>query len=93
MIVKDVYRTFSMLEKFNQKVQTGENKLYNLLKAYSLYDPEVGYTQGMNFIAGLILLHIDDEALAWIIFLKVLAKDNWSRLYLYQTPKLFELTK
>ena len=46
----------------------------------------------MNFIAALILLHVENEAVAWRIFVKVLAKDNWSRLYLYQTPKLFELT-
>lgn len=44
MIVKDVYRTFSMMEKFNQKVHTGNNRLYNVLKAYALYDPEIGYT-------------------------------------------------
>lgn len=48
----------------------------------------------MSFIAGLILTIIeDDEPLAWIIFLKVLSINNWRRLYTYETPKLFELTK
>lgn len=56
MIVKDVYRTFSTMQKFNQKPSTGQNRLYNILKSYALYDPDVGYTQGMNFIAALILL-------------------------------------
>lgn len=81
-----------MLEKFNQKIESGKNRLYNVLKAYALYDPDVGYTQGMNFIAALILLHVENEVVAWRIFVQVLAKDNWRRLYLYQTPKLFELT-
>lgn len=37
-----------------------------------MYDNDVGYTQGMNFIAALILLYVEDDALAWLIFVKVL---------------------
>jgi hypothetical protein len=39
---------------------------------YALYDEDVGYTQGMNFIAALILVYVEDEFLAWMIFIKVL---------------------
>ena len=46
----------------------------------------------MNFIAALILLYEQDETMAWTIFVKVLTKDNWRQLFLYQTPKLFELS-
>lgn len=31
------------------------------MKAYSLYDPEVGYCQGLSFIAGALLLNMPDE--------------------------------
>lgn len=36
----------------------GQLALYNLLKAYSLLDEEVGYCQGLSFIAGVLLLHV-----------------------------------
>lgn len=38
----------------------GQLALYNLLKAYSLLDPEVGYCQGLCFVAGVLLLHVSD---------------------------------
>lgn len=36
-------------------------RLYKILKAYSLYDPEVGYTQGMAFLAGPLLLYVKNS--------------------------------
>ena len=44
LIVKDVPRTFSTLKLFGQNPSTGQNKLYNILKVYSIFDPDVGYT-------------------------------------------------
>lgn len=29
-----------------------------MLQAYSVHDPEVGYCQGIGFIAGLLLMHV-----------------------------------
>jgi hypothetical protein len=46
----------------------------------------------MNFIAGLILMQIEDESLAFYIFSKVLDKDEWRNMFLIETPKLFEVT-
>ena len=43
-IIKDVYRTFSSLGKFNQDPATGKNKLFNVLKAYSFINDRVKYT-------------------------------------------------
>lgn len=68
--------------------------MYNLLKVYALaIDPEIGYTQGMNFIASIILMHVPNEVLACHIFMKVLAKDNWTQMYTESTPKLFEVSQ
>jgi len=38
--------------------------LCDILKTYAFFNPEVEYCQGMNFIAGLLLLFFksDDEA-------------------------------
>jgi TBC1 domain-containing protein 4 len=39
----------------------GQLSLFNLLKAYSLLDRQVGYCQGLSFVAGILLLHVDSE--------------------------------
>jgi hypothetical protein len=35
--------------------------LYNVLKAYSNFNSEIGYTQGMSFIAAVLLMHMNEE--------------------------------
>ncbi len=42
-IVKDLNRTLPELEIFKTDYKTGNNHLYNVLKAYSCYDNEIGY--------------------------------------------------
>lgn len=31
-----------------------------MLKAFSLYDQEVGYCQGLSFVAALLLMHVSN---------------------------------
>ena len=60
-------------------VAAGKNKLYNLLKVYALLlDSELGYCQGMNMVAAVILMNVPNEVLACQIFTKLLEKDNWA---------------
>uniref|UniRef100_A0A3Q4AX97 Rab-GAP TBC domain-containing protein n=1 Tax=Mola mola TaxID=94237 RepID=A0A3Q4AX97_MOLML len=54
-------RTFPTHPYFQTQLGAGQLSLYNLLKAYSLLDPEVGYCQGLSFIAGVLLLHMGEE--------------------------------
>ena len=42
-IGKDLPRTLTFIKSFNLDPGSGENRLYNVLKAYSSYDIEVGY--------------------------------------------------
>jgi hypothetical protein len=53
-------RTFPNHTYFSSPLGPGQLALYNLLKAYSLLDPEVGYCQGLSFVAGVLLLHVSD---------------------------------
>jgi len=39
----------------------GQLSLFNLLKAYSLLDTQVGYCQGLSFVAGILLLHMEED--------------------------------
>jgi hypothetical protein len=45
----------------------GQAKLRRVLRAYSVYDPEVGYCQGMNFIAGMFITFVDEEDAFWLL--------------------------
>ena len=75
LLILDVKRTFRPfgLKFLNSDISKGHNKLYNLLKVYALIlDPEIGYTQGMNFIAAIVLMHVQNEVLACHIFMKIL---------------------
>ena len=60
-IEKDIQRTMSELNLWSEDSMAGNNKLFNVLKAYANYDNEVCYVQSMNYIAGLLLFYIDDE--------------------------------
>ena len=53
----------------------------------------MAYTQGMNFIAAIILMNVPNEVLACKIFSKVLEKNDWAKMYLCSTPKLFDLSQ
>nr|XP_057938399.1 TBC1 domain family member 4 isoform X2 [Doryrhamphus excisus] len=60
-ILVDLGRTFPTHEYFSAQLGAGQLSLYNLLKAYSLLDTEVGYCQGVSFVAGVLLLHMSEE--------------------------------
>jgi len=50
-----------------------KTSLFNVCKAYSIYNPSIGYTQGMNFIAG-ALLFMMEEINAFLMFSFIIDK-------------------
>ena len=63
-ILKDIPRTFSNLDIFNYaSVLQG---LYRILYSYFIYDPQLGYTQGMNLLAGALLIHAEENVAFWL---------------------------
>jgi len=73
LIGLDVARTFSIMDviqfKYNFATQPSgavtvspklfHEELIQLLEAYAIYRPAVGYAQGMSHIAGMLLLHMN----------------------------------
>jgi Rab-GTPase-TBC domain len=45
----------------------GQARLRRVLKAYSTYDREIGYCQGMNFIAAMFLTVVTEEKAFWML--------------------------
>jgi len=62
----DVPRTFPTLSP--QERAPFMSALRNVLLAYSNADREIGYVQGMNFLAGMFVVHENDEEAAFWCF-------------------------
>jgi Rab-GTPase-TBC domain len=85
-----VARTFPEHEYFAYQAgrSSGQGDLQNVLRAYAALDPEVGYCQGLNFLAGCILLYCQDVHLAFQVLHVLLIHHNMRVLYV---PDLREL--
>lgn len=64
------------------------DSLFNVIKSYSLCDPEVGYTQGMAFITTPLLLNVQEESEAFGLLLKLMKNYNLRDLFLPDMPGL-----
>merc|ERR1712154_330147 len=41
--------------------------LYSILNCYAVYNPDVGYCQGMSSIAALMLCYMEEEDVFWVV--------------------------
>ena len=68
VIAVDLERTFP-----NHVMFVGDQSLHTLralqriLRAYGMCNPDVGYTQGMNFLAGMFLTYMREEQVFWVL--------------------------
>ncbi|CAO3631070.1 unnamed protein product [Mucor fragilis] len=69
LIQRDVSRTFPNSDMFGQ--ESGQRALERVLRAYSLYDADVGYCQGLAFLVGPLLLHMSEED-AFCVFVRLM---------------------
>merc|ERR1712194_531417 len=69
-IKKDMNRTFPKHVLYRDKQGLGQRQLLNVLRAYSVFNAEVGYCQGMGFICGVLLMYMsEDDAFLMLISL------------------------
>ncbi|GAM89758.1 hypothetical protein ANO11243_077970 [Dothideomycetidae sp. 11243] len=80
IINKDLARCFPHHEFFRDAEGEGQKMLGILLKCYSLYDTEIGYCQGMAFVAGALLLNMPLKD-AFVTFVKLMENHNLRSLY------------
>ncbi|XP_074039112.1 ecotropic viral integration site 5 isoform X3 [Leptinotarsa decemlineata] len=71
VIRRDIARTYPEHEFFKEKDGLGQESLFNVIKAYSLHDREVGYCQGTGFIVGLLLMQMPEEE-AFAVLVKIM---------------------
>ncbi|PIK34391.1 hypothetical protein BSL78_28786 [Apostichopus japonicus] len=78
-IIVDVDRTFPTHRLFmgrDTSAKEGQASLFRLLSAYSIYNSEVGYCQGMSYIAGMLLMQMASEE-----------ESFWAMVALFEKPK------
>ena len=90
-INKDLHRTFLNQNKNELVKFRYPNKLYNVLKAYAVYDKEVGYCQGTNTIVASLLHCIKKEEFCFWTFCNLMQKNYWRDFFIANTPKLFRM--
>lgn len=66
-IRKDLHRQFPYHEMFMNSEGHGQKDLYNVLKAYSIYDPKIGYCQAQAPIAAFLLMFMPAEDAFWCL--------------------------
>ncbi|KEP60024.1 UNVERIFIED_CONTAM: TBC domain-containing protein [Hammondia hammondi] len=89
IIARDINRTFPKHVLFRDMHQKGQQALFNVLKAYAIFNPDVGYCQGMGFLSGILLMYMDEED-AFYMLVCLLHKHNMQGLF---TPGLPTLEK
>ena len=57
----DVNRTYRDHVMFRERYNTRQQDLFHVLAAYSMFNTEVGYCQGMSQIAALLLMYLNSE--------------------------------
>jgi len=68
---RDIARTYPEHDFFKKKDGIGQEALFNVMKAYSIHDREVGYCQGSAFIVGLLLMQMPEEE-AFAVLVKMM---------------------
>ncbi|XP_050088287.1 uncharacterized protein LOC126572741 isoform X2 [Anopheles aquasalis] len=88
-IDSDVNRQFREHLDFRERYSPKQKSLFNILVAYSVYNTEVGYCQGMSALAGLLLMYMEEEEAFWALSI-LLANKKYAMhgLFIEGFPKL-----
>nr|XP_008255528.2 USP6 N-terminal-like protein isoform X1 [Oryctolagus cuniculus] len=87
-----VSKTFRGHVMFRERFGVKQQALFHLLLAYSVYDPEVSYSPGLNQVAALLLIFLDEEDAFWALA-QLMANDRHAMQGFYKAgqPKLARL--
>lgn len=99
VILRDIHRTFPAHDFFKDSGGAGQESLYRIAKAYSVYDSEIGYCQGQSFLIAALLLQMPEEQTFGVLVkvmhqlgLRDMFRENFEHLQmrLFQLDKLIE---
>jgi len=85
----DVPRTLQSHIMFKTRYGPGQRSMFNVLKAFSNYDQQVGFCQGMANVVATLLLYYSEED-SFVMLIKLFSKCNLHSLYVPGFPSLME---
>jgi hypothetical protein len=80
IIQRDLARTFPRIDMFKQENGQGQSSMKRILEAYSLYDTDVGYCQGLAFLVGPLLMNVK---LTSAFFFSLIYNSTKNLLFIY----------
>nr|CAG8574964.1 672_t:CDS:2 [Entrophospora candida] len=74
---------------FKSRYGPGQRSMFNVLRAFSNYNEEVGFSQGMANVVAILLMYYPEED-AFIMLTKLFSKCDLHNLYVPGSPSLME---
>ncbi|KAL7636334.1 UNVERIFIED_CONTAM: hypothetical protein RMT77_013093 [Armadillidium vulgare] len=74
----DVNRTYRDHDFFRLRYNIRQQQLFHVLVAYSMYNQEIGYCQGMSQVAALLLIYLNEEEDAFWALSALMADEKYS---------------
>ncbi|XP_052899449.1 USP6 N-terminal-like protein isoform X2 [Anopheles moucheti] len=85
----DVNRQFRNHLFYRDRYSVKQQSLFRVLAAYSMYNTEIGYCQGMSTVAAVLLMYFDEEDTFWALdVLMTHPRYAMHGLYIVGFPKL-----
>ncbi|CAF0798358.1 unnamed protein product [Brachionus calyciflorus] len=90
----DINRTFRNNYAYKKRYCQRQKQLYNVLAAYSVYNTEIGYCQGMSTLTAALLMYISDEEQTFWALSQLMSSSKYSMHGLFKTgfPKLIRFS-
>lgn len=88
-IDNDINRCLRDHEHFRERYSTKQQQLFNVLVAYSIYNSELSYCQGISTVCAVLLIYLNEEEAFWALnTLMINRKFAMHGLYIVGFPKL-----
>ncbi|CAG8466590.1 2089_t:CDS:10 [Diversispora eburnea] len=85
----DIPRSLHSHIMFRTRYGPGQRSLFNILRAFSNYDSQVGYCQGMTNIVTILLMYYTEEN-SFVMLTRLFSRCNLHNLYIPGFPALLE---
>ena len=79
-ICLDIQRTFSYLGMFKDPDSQMSKDLSEILQAFVVSRPDIGYIQGLSFIGGMLLLYLD-KFQSFVALMNIILNPNLISFY------------
>lgn len=94
LILKDIPRTFPHLNSLFEEVHSLSTSLKDILGAFNNFRPDIGYVQGMCYLAAMLLIHQTRPETSFISFCNLIHKfDLLHEFYMAESVQILRTYK